>query len=64
MQTGNGAMEHLYVPLHIHSFATEREEEPNSCTPGKNFLNVRFQQSEQRNKQNKRGINSNSHGQS
>lgn len=50
-KTENATMGHLYIPLHIHSFATEREEEPNSCTAGKNFLNVQFQQSGEKNKQ-------------
>lgn len=36
---------HLYTPLHIYSFATEREEEPNSWTPSEDFIDVRFQHS-------------------
>ena len=51
----NSMIVQLYTPFHIHSFAAERDEEPNTCATSKNFLNVQLQQSEkERNKQKRK----------
>lgn len=44
MVTGHVNTKCVFIPLHVHSFPTEREEEANSGAPGKDFVNVVLQQ--------------------